>query len=108
MKKTVDKPNFILYTSNIIKREKMTVKSKTAEYKREYYYANHEKALASAKTYRDKNKVKIRNSLYAWRKKNPEKIRAYGAKYRDEKRIKKEYAEWNDTLRELGYADLIN
>ena len=90
----------------------MTVKSKTAEYKKEYYYANHEKALASAKTYRDKNKDKVKALLYAWRKKNSEKVRAYNAKYNakynDEKRIKKSYAEWDDTLRELGYADLIN
>jgi hypothetical protein len=91
-----------------MREREMTVKSKTAEYKKEYYYANHEKALASAKTYRDKNKDKVRDSLNAWRKKNPEKIRAYGAKYRDEKRIEKEYTDWNDTLRDLGYADLIN
>jgi hypothetical protein len=85
----------------------MTVKSKTAEYKREYYYANHEKALASRKKYRDNNVEKCRAGVSAWRKKNPEKVRAYSAKYNDAKRITKEMDEWNNTLYELGYADLI-
>ena len=75
--------------------------------RKKYYYANREKVLGWAKTYREKNKDKVRASLNAWRKKNPEKISAYGAKYRDKKRIEKEYAEWNDTLHELGYSDLI-
>ncbi len=65
----------------------------TAEYRRKYYYANREKLLGY-------NKI--------WRKKNPKKVRAYNAKYNDAKRLEREYAEWDDTLRELGYADLIN
>ena len=65
----------------------------TAEYRKKYYYANREKVLRHAKTYRENNK---------------EKIRAANAKYREAKRIEREYAEWDDTLRELGYADLIN
>ena len=64
----------------------------TAEYRKKYYYDNREKVLGWAKTYRENNK---------------EKVRAYGAKYRDAKRLEREYAEWNDTLRELGYDDLI-
>jgi len=79
----------------------------TAEYRRKYYYANREKVLGWAKTYRENNKEKIRAAHAEWRKKNSEKIRAYGAKYRDAKRLEREYAEWDDTLRELGYADLI-
>tara|TARA_Y100000034_G_scaffold45841_1_gene56284 strand:- start:478 stop:738 length:261 start_codon:yes stop_codon:yes gene_type:complete len=86
----------------------MTVRSKTAEYRREYYYKNRERELASRKKYRDNNVEKCRAMQREWRKNNPEKIRAYNAKYNDAKRIKKAYAEWNDTLRELGYADLIN
>ena len=66
--------------------------SVSAEYRKKYYYANREKSLAWAKTYREKNKDNIRISMNVWRKKNPEKVRAYGAKYRDEKRIEKEYA----------------
>ena len=42
-----------------------------------------------------------------WRKKNPEKVREYNAKYNDAKRIENAYDEWNDTLRELGYGDLV-
>jgi len=50
---------------------------------------------------------KCRADVSAWRKKNPEKVRAYSAKYNDAKRITKEMDEWNNTLYELGYADLI-
>ena len=32
----------------------------TAEYRKEYYYANREKCLAAAKDYRERNKEKIR------------------------------------------------
>ena len=80
----------------------------TAEYRKKYYYANREKVLAHAKTYRENNKEKIRAAHAEYRKKNKEKIRAANAKYREAKRIEREYAEWDDTLRELGYADLIN
>ena len=40
--------------------------------RKKYYYANREKVLGWAKTYREKNKDKVRASLNAWRKKNPE------------------------------------
>jgi len=80
----------------------------TTEKRREYYYANREKELGWAKTYRENNKEKVRAGVAEWRKKNPEKVRAYNAKYNDAKRLEREYTEWNDTLRELGYADLIN
>jgi hypothetical protein len=80
----------------------------TAEYRREYYYANREKVLGWAKAWRETNKEKVRADAAEWRKKNPEKVRAYNAKYNDAKRLEREYAEWDDTLRELGYADLIN
>jgi DNA-binding transcriptional regulator GbsR (MarR family) len=86
----------------------------TAEKKKEYYYANREKCLGWAKGYREKNKKKVRALLLVWRKKNPEKVREYNAKYsaanrikNDAKRIENEYNEWNDTLRELGYGDLV-
>jgi hypothetical protein len=86
----------------------------TAEKKKEYYYANREKCLGWAKGYRERNKKKVRAAADAWRKKNPEKVRAYNAKYNDAKRIKNDakrienaYNEWNDTLRELGYGDLV-
>ena len=79
-----------------------------AKERKEYYYANREKCLKQAKGYRERNREKVRASNKNWRKNNPEKVREYDRKYNDEKRIKKEYAEWNSTLRELGYADLIN
>ncbi len=79
----------------------------TAEYRKEYYYANREKCLAAAKDYRERNKEKIRAASVTWRKKNPKKVRAYNAKYNDAKRIENAYNEWDDTLRELGYGDLI-
>ena len=80
---------------------------KLAEYRKEYYYANREKCLAAAKDYRERNKEKIRAASVTWRKKNPKKVRAYNAKYNDAKRIENAYNEWDDTLRELGYGDLI-
>ena len=79
----------------------------TAEKRKEYYYANREKCLGWAKGYRERNKKKVRAAAAAWRKKNPEKSRAYSDKYRDKKCIEKAYNEWNDTLRELGYGDLV-
>jgi hypothetical protein len=87
-----------------MKRFDMTT---TAEKKKEYYYANREKCLGWAKGYRERNKKKVRAAAAAWRKKNPEKVRAYNAKYNDAKRIENAYNEWNDTLRELGYGDLV-
>ena len=110
----VAKPYFVVYTSNIIKREREFNMTTTAEKKKEYYYANREKCLGWAKGYRDRNKKKVLASSIAWRKKNPEKVREYNVKYsaanrikNDEKRIENEYNEWNDTLRELGYGDLV-
>ena len=79
----------------------------TAEYSKEYYYVNREKCLAQGKAYRERNKKKVRAGQAVWRKKNREKIRAYHVKYNDSKRIENEYNEWNDTLRELGYGDLV-
>ena len=85
----------------------MTTLSKTPEYRKEYYAANRERELASRKKYRDNNKEKCYAASVVWRKNNPEKVRAYNAKYNDAKRITKEMDEWNNTLSELGYADLI-
>ena len=79
----------------------------TAEKRKEYYYANREKCLGWAKGYRERNKKKVRVAAAAWRKKNPEKVRAFNAKYNAAKRIENEYKEWNDTLRDLGYGDLV-
>jgi len=81
--------------------------SSTPEYRREWYSKNREKALASRKKYRDNNVEKCRVAARKWRNNNPEKVSAYAAKYYDEKRINNEMDEWNNTLRELGYADLI-
>ena len=75
--------------------------------RKEYYYNNREKCLGYAKTYRDKNVEKCRADARKWRKNNPEKALEYARKYTENKRIKKAYDEWNDTLRELGYFDLI-
>ena len=79
----------------------------TPEYRKEWYYKNIEKCLASRKKYRDNNKEKCYAASVVWRKNNPEKVRAYNAKYNDAKRITKEMDEWNNILSELGYADLI-
>ena len=79
----------------------------TAEKKKEYYYANREKNLGWAKGYRERNREKVRAAAVMWRKKNPEKVSEYNAKYNDAKRIENAYNEWDDTLRELGYGDLI-
>ena len=79
----------------------------TAENKKEYYYANREKCLGWAKGYRERNREKVRAAAVMWRKKNPEKVREYNAKYNDAKRIENAYNEWNDTLYELGYGDLV-
>ena len=75
--------------------------------RKEYYYNNREKCLGYAKTYRDKNVEKCRADARKWRKNNPKKALEYARKYTENKRIKKAYDEWNDTLRELGYFDLI-
>ena len=75
--------------------------------RKEYYYNNREKCLGYAKTYRDKNREKCRADARKWRKNNPEMANEYAIKYREDNRIKKAYDEWNDTLRELGYFDLI-
>ena len=75
--------------------------------RKEYYYNNREKCLGWSKTYRDKNVEKCRADARKWRKNNPERAHEYAIKYREDKRIKKAYDEWNDTLRELGYFDLI-
>ena len=79
-----------------------------AKERKEYYYANHEKCLKHAKAYRERNKEKVRASVKNWRENNPEKVREYSRKYNDKKCIEKEYAEWNDTLIELGYGDLCS
>ena len=74
--------------------------------KEKYYYNNREKCLGYAKTYREKNREKCRADARKWRKNNPERAREYAIKYAEDKRIKKEYNEWNNTLIELGYSDL--
>ena len=75
--------------------------------KRKYYHNNREKCLGWAKTWRVKNAEKLRDEARKWRKNNPEKSREYSRKNNEKKRIEKQYDEWNDTLRELGYVDLI-
>jgi hypothetical protein len=85
----------------------MTTLSKTPEYRREYYAANRERELASRKKYRDNNVEKCYAASVAWKEKNPEKVRAYSAKYADKKSMTKAMDDWNNTLLELGYADLI-
>ena len=88
-------------------RNKEMIMTTTAEKKKEYYYANREKCLGWAKGYRERNREKVRAAAVMWRKKNPEKVREYNAKYNDAKRIENAYNEWNDTLYELGYGDLV-
>ena len=75
--------------------------------RKEWYDNNREKCLGWAKTYRDKNVEKCRADALKGRKNNPEKSREYSRKNNEKKRIEKQYDEWNDTLRELGYVDLI-
>ena len=79
----------------------------TPEYRKEWYYKNIEKCLASRKKYRDNNVEKCYAASVAWKEKNPEKVRAYSAKYADKKSMTKAMDDWNNTLLELGYADLI-
>ena len=74
--------------------------------RKEWYNNNREKCLGYAKTYREKNREKCRANARKWRKNNPERAREYAIKYVEDKRIKKEYNEWNNTLIELGYSDL--
>jgi DNA-binding PadR family transcriptional regulator len=74
-------------------------------------YRNSEKGRATTKRYLEENKDAVRASgrkaNAVWRKKNPEKVSEYNAKYNDAKRIENAYNEWNDTLYELGYGDLV-
>jgi phosphoribosylformimino-5-aminoimidazole carboxamide ribonucleotide (ProFAR) isomerase len=95
-----------------IVRNKEMVMTTTAEkklvYNKKYREKYPERVLESAKKYRDNNKDKVRAAVKNWRENNSEKVREYNRKYNDKKCIEKECAEWNDTLRELGYADLIN
>ena len=93
---------------DIIGRQETVIMSWDAVARKKYYYANREKALGWAKGYRERNPEKVRDAARKWRKNNPEKLREYSRKYSDKKCIKIKYDEWNDTLRELGYADLIN
>ena len=48
-----------------------------------------------------------RAALRKWSKNNRKDVREYNKLYTEKKRIEKQYDEWNDTLRELGYVDLI-
>ena len=75
--------------------------------RRKYYYKNREKCLAWAKGYRERNKEKVYTASLKWRENNPEKVREYGRKYNEKRRWKKEEEEWNNTLIELGYSDLV-
>ena len=74
-------------------------------------YYNSEKGRAARKRYLEENKDAVRASRRKasakFAKKNPEKVRAWSAEYREAKRIENAYNEWNDTLRELGYGDLV-
>ena len=74
-------------------------------------YCESEKGRATRKRYLEENKNALRaygrKAAAVWRKKNPEKARTSAAKYREAKRIENAYNEWNDTLRELGYGDLV-
>ena len=96
----------------------------TAEYARKWRSANREKIAANAKRYYNSEKGRAARKRYleenkdavrasgrkadaVWRKKNPEKVRTRNAEYREAKRIENAYNEWNDTLRELGYGDLV-
>ena len=79
-----------------------------AKERKEYYYANREKCLGWAKGYRERNREKARASTKKWRENNPEIVREYNKKYNDKKCIEKKYAEWNNTLIELGYGDLCS
>ena len=85
------------------KREKKAASAKL--------YRESEKGRASRKRYIEENKNAVRASgrkaSSVWRKKNPEKARVLSVKYNDRKRIENAYNEWNDTLLELGYGDLV-
>ena len=74
--------------------------------RREYYVKNREKALESAKKYRDNNVEKVRASANKWRKNNAEKVREYNKIYTEKLWFKKKEKEWENTLIELGYGDL--
>ena len=78
----------------------------SAAARKEWYDNNREKCLGYAKTYREKNREKCCIASRKWRKNNPERAREYAIKYVEDKRIKKTYDEWNNTLIELGYSDL--
>ena len=71
--------------------------------------ANREKIAASNKRYRESEKGRAAISKYGamWRKKNREKINEQARQSRETKSIENAYNEWNDTLRELGYGDLV-
>ena len=96
-------------TAEYAKKWRTDNREKVLEAKKRY--SNSEKGRAARKRYIEENKDAVRASNRkanaVWRKKNPEKVREYNAKYNDAKRIEKAYDEWNDTLRELGYGDLV-
>jgi hypothetical protein len=56
-----------------------------AEISRRYYYRHREKRLQAARDYRKKHKpwlsAKTRAAIRAWRKRNPEKVRAIWSRY---------------------------
>jgi hypothetical protein len=65
------------------------------------------------KKYYVNNKEKIAAQQANWRKNNKDKIKVYNKKQNDKKRLIREGAwyakqkdDWNNTLIELGYADL--
>ena len=107
-----------------MRNKEVVMTTNTAEYAKKWRTDNREKVLEAKKRYRNSEKGRAARKLYleenkdavrasnrkanaVWRKKNPEKVREYNAKYNDAKRIENAYDEWNDTLRELGYGDLV-
>ena len=92
-------------TAEYAKKWRTDNREKVLEAKKRY--SNSEKGRAARKRYIEENKDAVRASNRVWRKKNPEKVREYNAKYNDAKRIEKAYDECNVTLRELGYGDLV-
>ena len=95
-------------TAEYARKWRSANREKKAEAAKRYY--NSEKGRAARKRYLEENKDAVRASrrkaTAKFAKKNPEKVRAWSAEYREAKRIKKEYNDWNNTLIELGYSEL--
>ena len=61
------------------------------------------RAATGGNTHSSSARLRRSAATRKWYKNNRKDAREYNKLYTEKKRIEKQYDEWNDTLRELGY-----